>query len=84
MKTTPFLNTGHETIDDAFRVALGDLLSNIGAAKKGMLTENAPVIKAGMGAVTKVAQAWAMTWSPAGRLAYFEPRRRAFGSDNTP
>ncbi len=44
----PFLQTGSRTVDKAFRTAVGDLLGNIHPIRKGLLTEAAPVIYAGI------------------------------------
>jgi glycogen debranching enzyme len=44
----PNLNTGNSDIDKAFRIAVGDLFSNIQMYKSGLMAEQAPVILAGL------------------------------------
>jgi hypothetical protein len=44
----PFLETNNEKIDDAFRLALGDLVSNIAVMPVSLLPEPAPVFLAGL------------------------------------
>ncbi len=44
----PYLVTGDKTLDDAFRIALGDLVGNIIPFKGGLLTEPKPAVLAGL------------------------------------
>lgn len=44
----PYLQTGDRCIDKAFRIAVGDLVGNIHPLKKGLLSEERPVIYAGI------------------------------------
>ncbi len=44
----PTLDTGNETIDHAFRIAVGDLVGNVVGFRAGLLNEDAPAIMAGL------------------------------------
>ncbi len=44
----PALDTNHRAVNEAFRIALGDLVGNVRPFKDGLLPEPAPVILAGM------------------------------------
>jgi hypothetical protein len=44
----PVLETGNETCDDAFRIAVGDLVGNIAPQKSGLNKKSVPVFLAGL------------------------------------
>lgn len=44
----PELRTGNRTLNEAFRIAIGDLLGNVAPYQAGLLTEPTPVIFAGL------------------------------------
>jgi hypothetical protein len=46
--TIPVLETANETYDDAFRIAVGDLVSNIAHQKSGLNKKSVPVFLAGL------------------------------------
>ena len=45
----PILYTDNPTVDMAFRIAVGDFVSNIAPFQGGVLKEKAPVMLAGLG-----------------------------------
>ena len=49
MYTLPTLNTDNEDINLAYRIAMGDIYSNIASFRDGLLTEPKPVLLAGAG-----------------------------------
>ena len=66
----PTLKTGEESIDRAFRLALGDFCCNIVHYRNGLLIESAPVIIAGLDYTTPWTRDAAFnTWFAGGLLA---------------
>lgn len=67
--SVPSLNSGDETIDKAFRIALGDMLGNCVPFKDGLLKEKKPVLLAGLDYDTPWTRDTAInTWNGVGLL----------------
>jgi Glycogen debranching enzyme len=68
-QSLPFLNTDNADINAAFRIALGDLVSNIQPFQDGLLTQAKPVVLAGLDYDTPWTRDAAInTWNGAGLL----------------
>lgn len=66
----PILYTDNPTVDMAFRIAVGDFVSNIAPFQGGVLKEKAPVMLAGLGYDTPWTRDGAInTWNGGGLLA---------------
>ena len=66
----PILYTDNPTVDMAFRIAVGDFVSNIAPFQGGVLKEKAPVMLAGLGYDTPWTRDGAInTWNCGGLLA---------------
>jgi len=48
----PWLKTDNQTINNAYRIAMGDLIGNISLFRSGLLEKPAPVLLAGLGYAT--------------------------------
>ncbi|MBN2303864.1 MAG: hypothetical protein JXQ72_05275 [Anaerolineae bacterium] len=71
----PHLTTGHRQIDRAFRIALGDIASNIVPGRVGLLNTETPLLLAGLGYDTPWVRDTAITaWNGAGLLCPAEIR----------
>jgi len=69
MRRIPYLETGSAEVNRAFRIAIGDLMSNIVPFKDGLLPQEVEVVMAGMDYVTPWTRDAAInTWNGAGLI----------------
>ncbi len=69
MFTIPTLQTDNPTVNMAFRMAIGDMFTNVSAFQDGMLTQPSPVMLAGVGYDTPWTRDAAInTWNGGGLL----------------